>query len=122
MVWARLSFDVVSSDPRVYGAVKENSEPDSSYIEFVQTTTRRRVVLAGYRLGRLLAENMPRAPRDAGMIGREKEEEARANAAEMAVIILSLLAVSLTGIIFWLVIQLKWFRSIRQACCERRAP
>ena len=125
MAWARSSFSIVSTNPKVYGAVKENSEPDASYLEFVQSTTRRQVVLAGYRLGRLLAENMPTSSRDAGVIEVEEEEEeerARAGAAEVAVILLVLPAVALIGAIFWLVIQLRnlgWSPSTSQACCTK---
>ena len=125
MGWARSSFDVVSTDPRVYGAVTEHAEPDSDYISFVQATTRRRVVLGGYRLGRLLSENMPQSEGDKD----EKKEEARASAAEVAAVLLALLAFTLVIIVAWLVVQLRkfgWSLSCKplSACWERssRAP
>ena len=123
MGWARSSFDMVSGDARVYGAVTEHTKPDADYIAFVQATTRRRVVLGGYRLGRLLAENMPQSRTDVDEIENEKKEEARASAAEVAVVFLVLFAVALVGVVVWLVTQLRergWSPSFAPLmCCKR---
>jgi len=57
MKWAASSYNIVKLG-RVYGDVEEHGEPTKSYTEYVQTTTKRRVVLGGLRLAVLLNANL----------------------------------------------------------------
>ena len=107
MSWARSSYAVVSSNPRVYGDVTENAEPSEDYVKFVKATTRRRVVLGGYRLGRFLSENMPQSDSDAKQIEKEEQEDAAIVAADTVIILLSLLCAVLMACILWLLLKVR---------------
>lgn len=106
MKWAESSYNVVKTG-NVYGNVVDGGVPSSDYIEYVKSTTRKRVALGGYRLAILLNANLAESGNKSSS-GINSNGNGNGNDGLVAaIVILTVTTFLLVGVIFWLAIKLK---------------